>query len=363
MSKLLTVNYDEKPIYDIMIEQSFDLLSEKITALGIENKKICIITDSNVEPLYLDKVKAELSKTSNSIFSFTIPAGEANKNLKTVESIYEYLIINHFDRKDFLLALGGGVVGDITGYAAASYLRGISFIQVPTTLLAQVDSSIGGKTGVDFNCYKNMVGAFHMPKLVYINLSTLLSLDERLFNSGLGEIIKHGFIKDAAYYTWLKNNVSSILSKDMATLEEMIHVSCNIKRLVVEKDPKEMGERALLNFGHTLGHAIENLSNFSLYHGECVVLGCICALKLSAARGLISDNDVVDAVNLFTSLNFPVNVSGMTADDILKVSKNDKKMESGKIKFILLDGIGNGIIDKTVTDDEIIMAAKAVINE
>lgn len=361
MSELITVHYNEKPIYDIAIEKDFSKLAMKVSELGISGRKLCIVTDSNVGELYADEVKNELEKTGNAVFVYTFRAGEASKNLNTVEDVYEYLIINKFDRKDMIVALGGGVVGDLAGFTAATYLRGIDFIQVPTSLLAQVDSSIGGKTGVDFRAYKNMVGAFHQPRLVYMNLSVLGSLSERLFNSGFGEIIKHGFIRDKEYYTWLKENIQHIKSHDYDALENMIAISCNIKRRVVELDPTEKGDRALLNFGHTLGHAIEKLKNFELYHGECVVLGMVAALEISRTRQLISDAEYEDAINTFKAYNFPVTVDGISVEEVIKVSKNDKKMDAGKIKFILLDRIGNAYIDKTVTDDEMRAALSKVI--
>lgn len=361
MSKIITVNYNEKPHYNIVIENSFDNLSKAFMELNVTGKKICIVTDSNVGPLYADVVKKELEKTGNEVFVFTFEAGEENKTLNTVEDVYEYLIVNKFDRTDYLAALGGGVVGDLTGYTAATYLRGIQFIQIPTSLLAQVDSSIGGKTGVDFRAYKNMVGAFHMPKLVYMNYSTLLSLSDRLFNSGLGEIIKHGLIKNYSYFKWLSDNISGILNRDGEILEQMIYVSCQIKREVVEKDPTEKGDRALLNFGHTLGHAIEKLMNFKLYHGECVILGMIAALRLCVMRGHITEEEYNTSTYLFKKFSFPMTISGVSADDIVAVSKNDKKMVSGKVKFILLNNIGNAYIDMTVSDDEMKMALADVI--
>ena len=299
MSKCINVKYEGKPLYNIVIEQSFDKLAEEFDKLGVTGRKLCIVSDSNVAPLYAKYVEDQLSKTGNKVFTYVFEAGEANKNLDTVEDVYEFLIKNHFDRKDMLVALGGGVVGDLTGFTAATYLRGISFIQVPTSLLAQVDSSIGGKTGVDFRAYKNMVGAFYQPKLVYMNISVLKSLSDRLFNSGFGEIIKHGLIKDAAYYKWLRDNISNIKNRNSDALEQMIYVSCNIKREVVEKDPKEKGDRALLNYGHTLGHAIEKLMNFKLYHGECVTLGMIAALRISVNRGDIDEGAYNDAIDKY----------------------------------------------------------------
>ena len=362
MAKCINVKYDGKPLYDIVIEKNFDRLSDEFNKLGVTGRKLCIVSDSNVARLYADDVAKELEKTGNKVFTYVFKAGEENKNLNTVEDVYEFLIQNHFDRKDMLVALGGGVVGDLTGFTAATYLRGIDFIQVPTSLLAQVDSSIGGKTGVDFRAYKNMVGAFHQPKLVYMNISVLQSLSRRLFNSGFGEIIKHGLIKDADYYNLLRVNATKIKDMDADALEYMIYVSCNIKREVVEKDPKEKGDRALLNYGHTLGHAIEKLMNFTLYHGECVTLGMIAALRISVNRGYISQKEYEDVLDMFKLYEFPVTVSGINADDVVKVSKSDKKMDAGKIKFILLNSIGNAYIDYDVSDIEMKEALKSVLN-
>lgn len=361
MSRTITVNYDEKPIYDIVIENSFDKLADSFKKLGVSGRKLAIVTDSNVGPLYADKAKIELEKTGNKVFVFTFEAGEAHKNLDTVQDLYEFLIVNKFDRKDMLAALGGGVVGDLTGFTAASYLRGIDFIQLPTSLLAQVDSSIGGKTGVDFRAYKNMVGAFHQPKLVYMNMSTLQSLDVRLFNSGFGEILKHGLIKDKAYFTWLSENYEKIEKLEPEALEEMIAVSCNIKRQVVENDPKEQGERALLNFGHTLGHAIEKLMDFKLYHGECVVLGMVAALNICLEKKYISQEEYDQIIDTFKRYNFKLSVSGISVDDVISVSKNDKKMDAGHIKFILLNKFGQAYIDKTIDDDCMRRSLKGIV--
>ncbi len=363
MSKTITVHDHDIPIYNIEIEHDFSRLAECVKSLGITGRKLAVVSDSNVGPLYAQDVKNELEKTGNAVHVYTFQAGEANKNLDIVQDVYEFLIQNRFDRKDMLVALGGGVVGDLVGFTAASYLRGIQFIQVPTSLLAQVDSSIGGKTGVDFRAYKNMVGAFHQPKLVYMNISTLSTLSPRLFNSGFGEIIKHGLIKDRNYYSWLSENTEGIRMHDPKVLEEMIAASCDIKRKVVEFDPTEKGDRALLNFGHTLGHSIEKLTGFSLYHGECVVLGMVAALAVCRERGLVTQEDFSDAMDMFSAYGFPLTVSGLDADEVIAVSKNDKKMDAGKVKFILLDGIGNAYIDMTVDDGTMRRALSAVIQE
>lgn len=363
MSKLITVNYNQKPCYNIVIENDFSKLAENVTKLEISGRKLAVITDSNVGPLYADKVAQCLKETGNNIFVYTFEAGEKNKNLNTVQDVYEFLIKNKFDRKDMLVALGGGVVGDLTGFAAATYLRGIDFIQVPTSLLAQVDSSIGGKTGVDFRAYKNMVGAFHQPRLVYMNTSTLSSLNTRLFNSGFGEILKHGLIKDASYFQWLKDNIEKIAALDSGYLEEMIYISCEIKRKVVENDPTEKGERAQLNFGHTLGHAIEKQMNFELYHGECVVLGMIAALNICVERGTITKEEYDDIYNTFKAYNFPMTVDKTTIDEVIAASKNDKKMDGTKVKFILLKKVGEAYIDMTVDDDTMRRSLKNVVIE
>ncbi len=356
MGRKITVNYEEKPCYDIELQQDFGKLPEKLKELGFENRKICIVTDSNVGKLYLKEITQLLEPISAKCVSYVFDAGEASKNTDTVGKVYEHLILNSFDRKDLLVALGGGVVGDLTGFTAATYLRGIDFVQVPTTLLAQVDSSIGGKTGVDFMQYKNMVGAFYMPKLVYMNLSALKTLPKRQISSGMGEIIKHGLIKDTAYFSYLEENSDRIKALDMAALEELVYGSCEIKRNVVENDPKEQGERALLNFGHTLGHAIEKLSGFSMYHGECVAVGMAGAGYISMKLGYITKEQLEMIEATIQSYGLPVRIPEFshTPEEILAATKLDKKMESGKVKFIVLKEIGNAVITKELTDEELL---------
>ena len=256
--------------------------------------------------------------------------------------------------------LGGGVTGDLTGFVAATYLRGIDFVQIPTTLLAQVDSSIGGKTGVDFDSYKNMVGAFKMPRLVYMNLSVLKTLEERQFYSGFAEVMKSALIKDALFYEWLIENMYEICEREPATLEEMVIRTCSIKKMVVEKDPTEQGDRALLNLGHTIGHAIEKAKNFELYHGECVALGTVAAAYISWKKEMLSMEEFYEIRDMFVPFYLPISVDDIDPQEILKLTKSDKKMEAGKIKFILLKKIGKAVIDRTVTDDEILAAIEEI---
>ncbi len=364
MSERLTVHNDSnEKIYDIVIQGSFDGLSDELNTLGLSNKRVCIVTDSTVEGLYGNVVLDIVSKVSKEAYLFSFPAGEANKNLYTVKDVYTFLIENHFDRKDLLIALGGGVVGDLTGFAAATYLRGIDFIQIPTTLLAQSDSSVGGKTGVDFDGYKNMVGAFYQPKLVYMNTSTFKSLSKKEYLSGMGEVVKHGLIKDKNFYNWLKENVSAIKDYDEETLAYMVKRNCEIKRNVIENDFKELGERALLNFGHTLGHAIEKFVYNDKLHGECVSVGIVGAAFISMKKGCISQIEYEDIVNTLKLFELPISESRIDVDEVLKATVSDKKMESGKIKFIILESIGKAIIDTSIIGDDMKEALGVIIDE
>lgn len=356
----LNILYEKKPCYDIVFTQSFDALLDELKALGAEEHRICIVTDSKVDELYGEEVLQLLLSHYQKAVKYSFPHGEENKNLDTVKDIYRFLIEEGFDRKDMLLALGGGVVGDVTGYVAATYLRGIRFVQVPTTLLAQADSSIGGKTGVDFDGYKNMVGAFKMPSLVYMNLQTLTTLDDRQFFSGFAEVMKHGLIKDGKFYEWLIENMYEICERDLDVLERMLIASCTVKKLVVEKDPTEQGDRALLNFGHTIGHAIEKAKNFELYHGECVALGCVAAAYISWKRELLSMEEYYEIRDMFVPFYLPITVDGIDPEEIVRLTKSDKKMESGKIKFVLLKRIGKSFIDRSVTDEELLAAVKEI---
>lgn len=361
MAKRITVKVPSKVDYDIVLTDSFHTLASELESFSISEKKLCIITDSNVKELYADALVSELAQSCREIHVFSFPAGEASKHLNTVQEVYRFLIMHKFDRKDMLLALGGGVVGDLTGYTAATYLRGIDFIQIPTTLLAQVDSSIGGKTGVDFDQYKNMVGAFHMPRLVYMNLSVLKDLDDRQFACGMAEILKHGLIKNASYYEWLISHFMEIGDRDMDIIEEMVYESCLIKKAVVEKDPTEKGERALLNFGHTIGHAIEKYKDFSMLHGECVALGCVAAAYISWKRQLLSEEEYYEIRDMFVPFSLPISVTQIDIPKIISLTYSDKKMEHGKIKFILLKKIGKAVIDPTVSEEEMRAALSELV--
>ena len=356
MSKGLPVTVNGKQAYTIIIREDFSQLKDCVKEITVGEGRICIVTDSNVEKLYAPSVLDLLKDTCKEISLYTIPAGEEHKNLEEIQKIYVHLIEHHLDRNDLLIALGGGVTGDMTGFAAATYLRGIRFVQIPTTLLSQVDSSIGGKTGVDFDQYKNMVGAFHMPSLVYINVSTLATLTEEQFASGMGEVLKHGLIKDAAYYEWTIEHMDQIRERDSAVLRSLVETSCRIKREVVQNDPQEKGERALLNFGHTIGHAIEKEMHFRYPHGHCVALGYTAAAYISWKRGYLSSDDFYEIRDMNVGFDLPITFDGISSEAVLKTTKLDKKMRSGHIRFILLKQIGAAYIDTEVTDQEILAA-------
>ena len=360
MAERLNVMMNRKPCYDIVFATNWEGLAEELADMELSGRKLCICTDTTVDGIYGDIVLQTITPLCKKAVKYAFPAGEEHKNLDTVRDVYRFLIEEYFDRKDLLIALGGGVVGDLTGFVAATYLRGIDFIQVPTTLLAQADSSIGGKTGVDFEGYKNMVGAFKMPRLVYMNFETLKTLDERQYFAGFAEIMKHGLIKDSDFYEWLIENMYEICERDLNVLSEMLMKSCVVKKLVVEKDPTEQGERALLNLGHTIGHAVEKAKNFELYHGECVALGTVAAAYISWKKELLSMEEYYEIRDMFVPFYLPITVEGIDPQEVLTLTKSDKKKDGDHIKFVLLKKIGKAVIDTTVTDEEILAAIKEI---
>ena len=356
----MQVMCEGKESYEILFEQSFEGLAQEVQKLAEADRKICIITDRTVDGLYGETVETELKKISHKVLRYSFEAGEKSKNLETVQKVYAFLIENGFERKDLLVALGGGVVGDLTGFCAATYLRGVDFIQIPTTLLSQVDSSIGGKTGVDFSGYKNMVGAFKMPRLVYINAATLKSLPKREFACGMAEVLKAGLIKDGSFYGWLINNLYEIDDQEPETMKLLLYNSCDIKRKVVEKDPYEKGDRALLNFGHTIGHAIEKAKDFQLLHGECVALGCVAAAFIAYKRELLTFDEYYEIRDMFVPFDLPITVRDIDPEEIVRLTGSDKKMENGRVRFILLKKIGKAVIERDVTKEEILAAVKEI---
>jgi 3-dehydroquinate synthase len=350
-----------KDSYNIIITNTFDYLHKYLIELGIKDKKVCIITDDNVCDLYLEKIIEILSVITDKVSYLVIPHGENNKNLDTISSIYNKLINDNIDRDSYLIALGGGVTGDMVGYASATYMRGNHFIQIPTTLLSQVDSSIGGKTGVDFNGYKNIIGAFHQPKLVYINTNTLLTLPKKEVNAGMGEIIKHGLIASKEYYNFIRDNKLKINNLDEEIMEELIYESCLIKSNVVSQDEKEKGIRATLNFGHTIGHAVERLLDFQLLHGECVALGMVSASYLSYMLNQVSLEELEDIKQCIGDFNLPIRINTLDEIKIYNELFYDKKTKNNILNMILLNGIGVCEIRNDIDKEKIVAAIKYIL--
>lgn len=354
---LLTVQGEgEHGFFSYPIIRSGDfcgLAGELEAVLGGKDGKLCLVSDSNVSALYLQEVQDALQERFTLTMPFVFPAGEENKQLSTIECLYRHMLHEKMERNDILLALGGGVTGDMTGYAAATYRRGIRFVQIPTSLLAMVDSSIGGKTGVDLDQYKNMIGAFHQPVLVYMNLSTLQTLPDDQFSSGMGEVIKSALIRDSALFSFLETDSSRILDRDPEALGHMVQACCTIKADVVKEDPLDTGLRAILNFGHTIGHAVETCTDFAWLHGCCVALGSAGAARMSAARRLLPEEDLARIQAVLRTYGLPDTITGISAERILEACCADKKSEQGKLRFILLNGIGDTCIEQDMQKEEL----------
>lgn len=345
--------------YDIIFTDSFANLAASLDRINAP-EKLLIVTDTNVEKLYADEVNGILKASGYDSAVYAFPAGEENKGMDTILGICGACVEHGLDRRSMILALGGGVVGDMAGFAAAIYMRGIDFVQIPTTLLSQSDSSVGGKTGIDFMESKNILGAFWQPRLVYINVNTLKTLPEVQFISGMGEVIKHGIIRDAAFYDFIKNNSALIKSLDPDTLISMAKRNCSIKAEVVECDEKENGLRAILNFGHTIGHAAESALDFTVTHGECVGLGMVAASYIAAERGLIDREILGDIKAVLEEYGFRTSMPLPEASVIYSFMQKDKKKANGKLKFILPARIGDVIQTRDVTGDEIYAAIEYI---
>ena len=311
----------------------------------LPQKKVAIVSNSTVAPLYLEKLNLALEKSGIKVVSIIIPDGEMYKNWETLNLIFDALLKNHCERNTTILALGGGVVGDISGFAAATYLRGVPFIQIPTTLLAQVDSSVGGKTGINHQLGKNMIGAFYQPRMVLADSATLNTLPDRELRAGIAEIIKYGLIRDPAFFDWLEQNMHRLLTRDAVTLNEAIQRSCENKAEIVAADEKEKGIRALLNLGHTFGHAIENGMGYGVWlHGEAVAAGTVLAAELSRRMKLISEADFQRIRKIFIQAELPVAAPKMPVEKYLQLMTLDKKVDAGKTRFILLNRIGEAVM-------------------
>ena len=307
----------------------------------IRGRQVLIVTNETIAPLYLEPLLESL-KGFNKVDSIQLPDGEAFKTLDTLNRIFDTLLEKRHDRSTTIIALGGGVVGDMSGFAAACYQRGVDFVQVPTTLLSQVDSSVGGKTGVNHPLGKNMIGAFYQPQLVLIDIDTLNTLPDRELSAGLAEVIKYGMICDAPFFTWLEENMDRLLARDPQALAYAVERSCSDKAAVVAEDERESGRRAILNFGHTFGHAIEAVQGYGKWlHGEAVAAGMVMAARLSQLRGWISEREVERLSALLSKANLPQqSPTDMTVDDFLQAMSVDKKVQDGKLRLVLLRSLG-----------------------
>jgi 3-dehydroquinate synthase len=338
--------------YDICIGSDIlDDIGDTLKSFGL-SPKICLVSNPTVFPLYGERVSDSVKKAGFDLLTVIIPDGEGYKNLLWVQHIYNELLKYKLDRSSALIALGGGVIGDITGFAASTYMRGISYIQVPTTMLAQVDSSVGGKTGVNHKLGKNMIGTFWQPRFVWIDVETLGTLPERELIAGLAEVIKYGVIWDKELFDFLKANKDKILNLDRNAVMHIIKRSCEIKAEVVSKDEREAGLRSILNYGHTIGHAIETVTGYKRFlHGEAVATGMCIEARLSQNIGLTDNNQVLRIKSVVDSYGLP---SAMPADidinSILSSMQVDKKTVAGELKFILPERIGSVRIHKGVTE-------------
>jgi 3-dehydroquinate synthase len=327
----------------------------------VSGQKVALVTSTVVAPLYLAKVAHTLREAGAEVLEVVLPDGEEHKTWSTLNLIFDALLQARCDRQTRIVALGGGVVGDIAGFAAAVYQRGVPFIQVPTTLLAQVDSSVGGKTAVNHPLGKNMVGAFHQPLAVIADVTTLATLPKRELRAGIAEVIKHGFIRDAGFVEWLESSMGRLLAGDPDALTHAVVRSCEIKAQVVAADERESGERALLNFGHTFGHAIESGMGYGHWvHGEAVAAGMVMAADLSARLGMIATEDARRVRDLVAHAGLPVaGPVSLSAERYLDLMAVDKKAARGKIRFVLLERLGSAVLRGDLPEAIVCQALKA----
>lgn len=348
----LHVELDERS-YPIYIGR--DLLSAPdLLQRHLSGRQVVLVSNDTVAPLYMARLRESLGEQL--LFSeIILPDGEQHKTMASLNRVLDQVLEAGHNRSTTLIALGGGVVGDITGFAAACYQRGVGFLQVPTTLLAQVDSSVGGKTAVNHPLGKNMIGAFYQPQAVFIDLQTLQTLPDREFSAGLAEVIKYGLIADEPFYRWLQSDLAKLIAREESALAEAVERSCALKAEVVARDEREGGVRAILNLGHTFGHAIEASQGYGEWlHGEAVAAGMVLALRLSAARGMIEHDEVDALVSLLQRASLPVNAPDtMSGEEFLRLMRRDKKVVDGRLRLILLRELGVAEVVDDVTEPEL----------
>lgn len=346
----VTVELSERS-YPILIGAGL-LRDPALLGMHVPGRQVLLVSNTTVAPLYAGLLAQALP--GRRIVEAVLPDGESHKSLATVSRLFDVLVANRFGRDCAIVALGGGVVGDMAGFAAACYQRGVAYVQVPTTLLAQVDSSVGGKTGVNHPGGKNLIGAFHQPAAVIADTSTLRTLPDRELRAGLAEVIKYGLIRDAAFFDWLEANLERLLEREPAALARAIRRSCEIKAEIVGRDEREQGERALLNLGHTFGHAIESATGYSSWlHGEAVGAGMMMAAAMSRARGTMRAEQVERIRALLERAGLPVAARDVPAQAAGEHMRIDKKVKSGRIRLVLLEGIGDSYVTGDYSDDDL----------
>lgn len=334
--------------------------------LGPALRELCpapnaaVITDANVGPLYADRVLASLRGARYETHRVTVPAGDASKSLAQAARLYDALATARIERGSPVIALGGGMVGDLTGFVAATWLRGVPFVQCSTTVEADVDAGVGGKTGVNHPAGKNLVGAFYQPRLVLMDTETLATLTDRDFRAGLAESVKHGAIRDAAFFAWHEQNVVRLVARDAAVMPELLARNVRIKADVVAADEREAGLRAILNFGHTIGHAVESMMDYKWRHGECVAAGMVAAARLAVRRTIMDASDAERLERLLRALSLPTTIPAtIDPDEVVRRTRLDKKVAAGKVRYVLVPRLG-----ETVTRDDIPDAdVRAVVDE
>ena len=348
-TKILNVELGDKS-YPIYI--GIDLLSMKSLFVDqIQGRQVMIVTNKTIAPLYLDKLTSILDGFN--VQSVILPDGEEFKTLETLNKVFDALLEAKFDRTSTLIALGGGVIGDITGFAAASYQRGVGFIQVPTTLLSQVDSSVGGKTGINHELGKNMIGAFYQPKAVIIDVNTLDTLSNQEFSAGMAEVIKYGLLGNADFLSMLEANIESIMARKKDLIIEVIFNCCQDKARIVELDEFEKGKRALLNLGHTFGHGIENAFGYGNYlHGEAVSIGMVMAAKLSKDEGNLSHEETLRVESILSKADLPISINKtIDSETLITAMSLDKKSIDGKIRLVLLKSLGDSYLTDSYSNE------------
>ncbi len=326
------------------IDVGAGILTERAAAL-LADRSVCIVTDDIVAPLYLERLLAALPASGPAHCTVALPSGEEHKTLATISTLFDAMLDAGMSRDCVVVALGGGVVGDMAGFAAASFLRGVEFIQIPTTLLAQVDSSVGGKTGVNHPSGKNLIGAFHQPSAVIVDTDTLATLDARQFRAGLAEVVKYGLVADAGFFDWLESNMAGLDARDPDLLQQAIARCCRIKAGIVCADERESGRRAILNLGHTFGHAIEaGIGYGNWLHGEAVAVGMVLAARLSAQMGWLDADSVTRIATLLDRAGLPTRRPALAPERMIQLMQHDKKVRDGRLRLVLLRAIGSPVV-------------------